>query len=326
LINLRSDRFERAYAIKWLTALVSVLDCSDDMDNEGNEIIIHNAAALLAVCAGTSSAGKVTRDFVFDYHPIKHESGKSTPLTIHITDLSLDNDNFGSVGAQTWGGSCVLSDLIAQDPESFGLTAAQLNARDSDVFRILELGAGTGLVSLTVCSIIQQLKLPNNQRVEVVATDYYPRVLENLHNNIEFNFPQSGSSSNMSIVAHPLDWSTFVPEGTHDGLFEKPFDLILGADIIYEPEHAPWIKACLLHLLRQPSTIEIPLFHLIVTKRSTHSFEASVIENVFFNGCDPLIPCLKVVDRNILTYGADTKEEVEYVYYKIGWFCPAQRA
>ena len=100
-------------------------------------------------------------------------------------------------------------------------------------------------------------------------------------------------------------------------------DLILGADIIYEPEHAPWIQSCLLHLLRRPSsTTEMPLCHLIVTKRSTHSFEANVIDKVFSVGCDPVAPCLGVVDRDVLTYGADTKEEVEYVYYKIGWFCP----
>lgn len=319
LTNLRSDHFERAYAIKWLTALVSMLDRSDDIDNQGKENIIHNAAALLAVCAGTSSAGKVIRDFVFDYHS---GSDTSIPITIQITDISLDNDNLGSVGAQTWGGSCVLSALITEDPGSFGLNVARFDAQGSDVFRILELGAGTGLVSLTISKVIQQLNLQINQRIEVVATDYYPRVLENLRNNIEYNSPPDGPSSNVSIIAHPLDWSTFVPEGTRGGLFEKPFNLILGADIIYEPEHALWIQTCLLHLLRRPSTIEIPLFHLIVTKRSTHSFEASVVEKVFTTDCDPMVPCLRVEDRQILTYDADTKEEVEHIYYKIGWFLP----
>ncbi|XP_006456346.1 hypothetical protein AGABI2DRAFT_139132, partial [Agaricus bisporus var. bisporus H97] len=167
----------------------------------------------------------------------------------------------------------------------------------------------------------------NTRRVEIVATDYYPRVLDNLLNNIRSNFPKGGPSSDVSIVAHPLDWSTFASEGKRDGLLNEPFDLfdlVLGADIVYEPEHALWIRSCLLHLLRRPSATELPLSHLIVTKRSTHSFEANVIEKVFAMDCDPLVPCLKVVERDILTYGEDTREEVEYVYYKIGWFYPAQ--
>ncbi|KAF7760635.1 hypothetical protein Agabi119p4_10044 [Agaricus bisporus var. burnettii] len=322
--NLRSDPFERAYAIKWLTALISMLDYANDMESQGREVLIHNAAALLAVCAGSSSAGQLTREFVFDYHPIERDLGTSIPLSINITDISLDNDNFGSMGAQTWGGSCVLSDLIAGDPESFGLSVAQLNARSFEVFRILELGAGTGLVSLTIGKVLQQLKSRNIRRVEIVATDYYPRVLDNLSNNIRSNFPEGGPSSDVSIVAHPLDWSTFASEGKRDGLFNEPFDLVLGADIVYEPEHAPWIRSCLLHLLRRPSATEMPLSHLIVTKRSTHSFEANIIEKVFAMDCDPLVPCLRVVERDILTYGGNTREEVEYVYYKIGWFYPAQ--
>lgn len=321
LTNLRSDPFERAYAIKWLTALISLLDSSDLFPSNirEKEKTIQNAASLLAVCAGTSAAGKITRDFTFS-HRSPECWPDPNPLTIRITDISLDNDNFGSMGAQTWGGACVLSDLIAEDPESFGLSTAQLDAHHSDAFRILELGAGTGLVSLTVGKVLQQLNHQGSRHVEIIATDYYPSVLENLRGNIEHNLALTGDLSTISITVHALDWSKFDSSEILDGPFEQPFDLVLGADIVYEPEHAPWLRSCLVHLLRKSSShTKKPLFHLVIPLRSTHAFESSSIETIFTADGDPRTLSLQVMEKDVLSCDTDTGEEVEYAYYKIGW-------
>ncbi|KAF5348376.1 hypothetical protein D9758_010951 [Tetrapyrgos nigripes] len=124
--------------------------------------------------------------------------------------------------------------------------------RDAREFNILELGAGTGLVSITAGKVAEVLLGvststgmdtsvdssdgcvvgvdENGHTVNIVATDYFPAVLDNLKENLERNFPSPSSSpsapsssisessspssrprlkSRVQVMAHPLDWSTF---------------------------------------------------------------------------------------------------------------------
>ena len=62
---VRSDAFERAYAIRWLTALIAQLEArtSSDPPIDDTDIPIQQAASLLATCAG---GGKVQRRFTFE--------------------------------------------------------------------------------------------------------------------------------------------------------------------------------------------------------------------------------------------------------------------
>jgi hypothetical protein len=66
LETLRSDAFERSYAIRWLTALVS-----RSLSLGLEEDLIEEAASLLAACAGTASAGVVERVFEFQLGPVE---------------------------------------------------------------------------------------------------------------------------------------------------------------------------------------------------------------------------------------------------------------
>ncbi|KAF9445878.1 hypothetical protein P691DRAFT_777246 [Macrolepiota fuliginosa MF-IS2] len=323
---LRINSFERAYAIKWLTALISTLGSDDEISPnlQERENTMHNAASLLAVCSGTSGAGTIVRDFKFSYHPMPNDNSEPLiPITVRLTDISLDNDDYGSVGAQTWGGACVLSGMVIEDPGSFGLNTDQLAAREHGVFRILELGAGTGLVSISVWKMLQNVALHGSHRVEIIATDYYPSVLKNLCCNTESNVPLNMDSP-ATLQVYPLDWSRFGSNGTRSQPFDQPFDLVLGADIVYEPDHAEWIRSCLIHLLRKPSVSPIndtleALFHLVIPLRSTHALESSSIETVFAKNTDSSSPSLCVISKDTLTYETESGEEVEYAYYKIGW-------
>ena len=338
---LRTDTFERKYAIKWLTALISQLGDNDD-DEENNsknsdshhqqpskEDLIQNAASLLAICAGTASAGVIVREFVFECR-----GDPSDLIKVELVDVPLDNHDYGSVGAQTWGGACILAEMIVDHPTQFGLDHSSHLA--STTFRCLELGAGTGLVSLTVTKMMMQksLKTPNT-RLEVVATDYYPSVLANLERNISSNFPESSSSSSsgVRILTRALDWSTFSSETTREPVFETPFDLILGADIIYESQHALWIKSCLTKLLRKPSSTTTtatsdttsPTFHLVIPLRRTHTAESNTIEQIFPFNENGSSTELVINYKEIITCNAENSEEgenVEYAYYKIGWGVP----
>jgi hypothetical protein len=120
-------------------------------DTDTIEPLVQSAAALLAICAGAASAGTRTRTYVFG------------SVRVQLTDVALRNDDFGSVGAQTWGSACVLAEMIAEEPARFGF---ELGGTGEKAVRVLELGAGTGLVSLTIGKkILESLLQYGDRRV-----------------------------------------------------------------------------------------------------------------------------------------------------------------
>ena len=133
LVNLQSDPFERSYAIKWLTALITQCGTAEEEEaaEEGKKSsntarmkqdLVEEAAAILAMCAGTASAGVITRQFVFDRGEAC-EGAEEATITVELTDVPLDNQDYGSVGAQTWGGACIMAEMIVENPLAFGLGA-----------------------------------------------------------------------------------------------------------------------------------------------------------------------------------------------------------
>ena len=359
LDNIRNDSFECSYAIRWLTALISRADCLTDNPEalSGStaiseletqkvtlEQLIDNAASLLAICAGASASGKVVRLFSFGPSQLGEE------LSVQLTDAPLESQDFSSVGAQTWGGACVLADMIVTSPSDFGipLDIAFHYPAASKIpyhFRVLELGSGTGLVGLTVAKLL----LLRNIAAKVVLSDFYPSVLQNLKVNIDTNFPQIDLSS-VSVDECRLDWELFSndPKSRTDSLLSRPFDMIFGADIIYEPNHALWIKECLNFLLRRPdfsydpSATGLPpaFFHLVIPLRRTHRLESDSIEKVFpivslEDHCDldeeaeePLhlailhterFSCDNFSDIDVLHSNKSNLDDIEYAYYRIGW-------
>jgi hypothetical protein len=109
--------FSRKLACDWLTTLISHLQkrlSKGGGDAEAFETLLDDTAALLAIFAGTASAGKLTRTFTFGHPP--------SPLVhVQVTDIPLENQDYNTLGAQTWGGAHVLAEIIIQNPHRFGL-------------------------------------------------------------------------------------------------------------------------------------------------------------------------------------------------------------
>ncbi|PPQ64057.1 hypothetical protein CVT24_008870 [Panaeolus cyanescens] len=334
LDELRTDDFERAYAIKWMTALIASLTSDEDTyqapthdrdekTSTSSETLLQKAASLLAICAGTASAGEIVRNFAF-------ETKDGQLLRVDLRDVPLDNQDYGSVGAQTWGGACVLAEMIVEKPHEFGLVAPALGTSPvpGKRIRVLELGAGTGLVSLAAARWVESFATPSSN-VDIVATDYYPSVLENLKTNIQSNFPSTNLDV-LSISACRLDWSSFCSCKDIPPQLDNAFDVVLGADIIYEALHAQWIKSCLETLLRRPGggPNDDPLFHLVIPLRSTHTSESNTIEQVFpkqqetgFEGGKTDMK-LVIKYKEVIICEAERgreEEEVRYSYYRMGW-------
>ncbi|CAA7269677.1 unnamed protein product [Cyclocybe aegerita] len=312
---LRTDAFEQAYAIKWLTVLISQLGESEDVTNASErEAIVESGAALLAVCAGTASAGTITRQFAFE--PSPESSPGAQPIVVNLKDIPLENRDYGSLGAQTWGGACIMAEMIVENPATFGLLPGR-------PLRCLELGAGTGLVSLTVAKVLQGILGKEIIESQVVATDFYPSVLANLKENIRSNF----YSTSPRIDSVRLDWSEFCSSDPSNDLeiLQSPFDVVYGADIVYEAQHSVWIKRCARKVLRKPSqkpSLDAPTFHLIIPLRKTHTVESETIEAMFKDQNEIEGADLVIKHKEIIICDADSGEkgeEIEYAYYRIGW-------
>ena len=307
--------FNQKHACDWLTALISHLQkrlSGDGEDSEAHELLLDDAAALLAVFAGTASAGKLTRTFTFG-NPL-------SPLVhVKVTDIPFENQDYTTLGAQTWGGAHVLAEIIVRDPYNFGLHPDP-TSRSPGGLNVLELGAGTGLVSLAVYRYLASRGLC----ATIYATDFNSLILNNLAQNISINKLAIPESTDLRISSAPLDWSN--PD-TADPCLLDSVDLILGADVIYEELHAGWIKTCLERFMRKPrlGSVHQPVFHLVIPLRPTHSFESSTIEGIFppksatsgQHGWELVI----FSKDSILCEASDNEADgqVEYVYYIIGW-------
>lgn len=239
---LRADPFERAFAIKWLTGFIRRSDnwitaCDEESDSEERSDILDQAIALLSDFTSVDQETEValTRTFSF---PLS-TTLKKKEIQLELNDAPLSKDDHTSVGLQSWGSSILLAERICLQPSLFSLTAP--TNTDNSPLRILELGAGTGMLSIVAAKILHS----QNPAPEIIATDYHPEVLDNLTKNVATNFPKHPAA----ITIKCLDWQ--VPHYSEP--LDRPFDVILAADVIYHPEHARWIKQCVEKLLVRPS-------------------------------------------------------------------------
>ncbi|KAI0794567.1 hypothetical protein C8Q74DRAFT_583856 [Fomes fomentarius] len=342
--QLRADEYERAYTVRWLTGLLShasVLEESFADQSDALEDLIRSVSSLIALCAGTTATRTLARRYVFPSPSL------GTDVQVQLTDVPIvtADEELPTVGTQTWGSACLLAEMLIEDPARFGLSDDVLNGtRD---IRVLEIGAGTGLVSLALAKLLSARmstfpEVVGRARATIVASDYHPVVLENLRRNVDANFPD-GMPHNVSLEVLALDWSTFsstsATSSVEDiGMRPKPFDIVLGADVVYEPTHATWVRDCVSALLRRPSCAQPTAperFHLVMPLRPTHAFESRAVEEIF-----PPIPAgcvppdrhggdgataslnLCVLEKEPIVCEAENagpRKEVEYMRYVIGW-------
>ncbi|KAG9125238.1 hypothetical protein FRC07_008438 [Ceratobasidium sp. 392] len=230
---LQADSFERSFAIRWLTGFISrgsewaesgpdtddpeatfftattpTLDFIPLQTPESDTYFtrtsaLNRATALLAACAGTSASGALSRTFTFP-------TSTSVPINITLRDESLSTGDHTAVGLQTWGSACVLAERVAKNPSSFGF--------DTNVeSRVLELGAGTGLLSLLAGKISVLAQEQGGPGHAVIATDYHPAVMKNLRTNVGNNFADESS-----VAVHILDWSLYTTGKATTGLSRAP--------------------------------------------------------------------------------------------------------
>lgn len=301
---LRSDELERNFAIIWLTGLIKrsdiwmyALDIASEQEELVRLSVIEQASKLLACFAGDDEQQEdaLTRQFIFPFGA----GGK--PIKIELNDAPLTPTDHTSVGLQSWASAIIFAERICANPARY-MSIPQRTAP----LRVLELGAGTGLLSIATARLLERMGVD----ATIVATDYHSAVLDNLLQNVKTN--------NVSVQIESLDWSRPPPL--------EPYDIIIGADVVYHPEHARWIKNCVEKMLKKGG-----VFWLIIAMRSSgrHDGLWETVDDVFPDGgcgCSRNEGCGEEMKLAVLHKedvgrheGIGRADEVGYRLFEIRW-------
>ncbi|KAI1090775.1 hypothetical protein F5B19DRAFT_300615 [Rostrohypoxylon terebratum] len=311
LDSLRADSFERNFAIRWLTALIARVDELPLGDEDERERAVDKASYVLASFSKPMDEEDeddtgIMRTFSFaldlsaaSISPSAAESNCDNKVSVDVQLNDISMTTHTDVGLQTWGASVVFSELICASPARFGFTAPTLGSSP----RIIELGAGTGLVSLVLAKAIPLLGFTTST---VIATDYHPTVLANLETN----------ALKAGVKTCALDWSAPVLEAPLD----SPADMLIATDVIYDLRHALWLRACATNLLAPGG-----VFWLLMTVRP-NGRHGAVIHSVesAFEGTSPQSPdgrYLAILDTENIEKrrGVGRGDESGYKLFRIGW-------
>ena len=168
-------------------------------DEDAREQIWVAASARISERSGRNAMSTMSRTFII-----------GDDIEITVCEPSLTGDN---LGLKTWTSSLLLAKRLTSLREQI----------PSNELRVLELGAGTGLVGIAAACL---------WKAEVTLTDL-PEIVPNLQNNVEHNTDLIQSLGG-SASSRSLDWAdtTNAPTTQH-----QQFPVVLAADPLYSPEH-----------------------------------------------------------------------------------------
>lgn len=319
LAALRADEYERQCAIRWLTSFIArAEELLLESDDDARQRLVDDASYILASFSSATSAEEdedaeaIVREFRFQVAAVSEEEGDDTYIEVQLTDgTPATGSDHTDVGLQSWGASIVVSDLMCSSPEKFGLTVQKMGTPSP---RIIELGAGTGLVGITMAKLLPRIGMPG---AEIIATDYHPVVLANLADNITFNFPSYTEKPPVQTCL--LDWAA----PCLDYPLDRPADVLVATDVVYAPEHAAWLRDCAAQLLAQKG-----VFWLVASVRPHGRFEGvtDTVESAFSD----LGECPRSEDGKMLLRilaqerlekrrGVGRTDEIGYKVFRIGW-------
>ena len=155
-----------------------------------------------------------------------HEVSKTSILKLQ--------QSYEALGTTVWDGSIALAKMF-DNREVFPLSYLQ-------TCRVLELGAGCGLVGIYLCLLGAKM---------TVLTDMHC-CIKTLKDNVTSNVTGSYSSR---ITVMEYSWGESTRELTKDGLF----DLIIAAEVLYSPRDSVLLAQCIPKLTKPDSRIFVSM-------------------------------------------------------------------
>ena len=225
-------------------------NCFGTNDSHLYDLLVREVSLRISEQCGRSAQPSMYRNFKFQ--------GLSKTIQLYEPTLTADN-----LGWKTWGSALVLSQILISEfltglPKARRDTVSNVMTTDgnSRPLKVLELGAGTGLVGISWAYKYKELygKDLSSKQIEMYVTDL-PDIVENLRVNININ------GLNDFVVADVLDWTDPEPFTAKHGVEDNDFDIILIADPIYSPNHPQWIVNMISKFLAKDGVcfLEIPI-------------------------------------------------------------------
>ena len=191
------------------------------------------ASQRLAEQSGRTGMGAIDREFCI---PLLDPTMQELYLQIHEPALTEDN-----LGLKTWGTSFTLAKHLVHLQKHFAYLSkgseprqGQPSSRQSPI-RVLELGAGTGVLGLAFAAVF---------KTHVLMTDL-PTIVGNLRRSAEANasaINHQGSRAKTSVGMLDWSWPALLQplsseERAGNGDEMLRFDTIIAADPIYSSLH-----------------------------------------------------------------------------------------
>ncbi|TFB06565.1 Protein-lysine N-methyltransferase EFM3 [Trichoderma ghanense] len=232
------------YQLRVLKELISRIEASiEDWDEHGVSDGLMSSLSVLFSTPAPNEDDAVQQKYAVVYH--------LASLPGHEAHIDLFENRAliaagGTTGLRTWEAALHLGQLLCHDPS---LVSGK---------RVLELGAGTGYLSILCVKYLGA--------THVIASDGSDDVINNLPENLCLNQIQDSSA----IRPMDLKWGHALG-GTEEKRWNggSPLDVVLGADITYDPSIIPDLVGTLLDLFGLYPHVEVII---AATQRNLQTF------------------------------------------------------
>ncbi|KAI9719260.1 MAG: hypothetical protein M1812_003590 [Candelaria pacifica] len=219
------------YKLRVLKRLLGRIEDSigDPEEDEISDDLMSCLTALLTTPLPSESASAQDKSHVTYTLPGDPSILEDNALTITLLESRSLISGSGTTGLRTWEAALHLGTFLSSP-------AGRDHIKGKNV---LELGAGTGLLSILCAKHLGAMR--------VLATDGDEGIVEGLKTNLSLNGLET--STNMEVGL--LKWGE--PLGDHD----HPYAIVLGADIIYDASVVPALVATIGALFARHSAMEV---------------------------------------------------------------------
>lgn len=243
---------------KWALAQLESMPMNEDDDEIDGRLYEHHVSLVSRPTTSLETGSLPPAPSYFTYFWKRDYGSEFDSATLLESRTTIES---GTTGLKTWRASLVLAQYLIEHPDI---------VQDK---RLLELGSGVGLLGIVAAAIQWQQPVIQGS---ICLTDVNQEVLARCAENLRL--PCNKSSVHPNVKTAYLDWTDSTdPTGitsVQDLLADSSPDVILGADVVYDPRIIPPLIETLKIVLQDRSRIAL----IALTERNENTLAQFVWE------------------------------------------------